>query len=123
MGLIAKHLGKIDATSLTATTVGTSQALHTNLTTLDTIVTSITMHNQHTSGVIVTLVRTFDNAESAGTPDADDEMWQQTVDASDTAVYDVPIPMTDTNDIIRVYTNTSGKVTVWADGFTLPDQS
>ena len=121
MGLIAKQLGKV--AYVTATTVGGAQTLVTNATTLDTIVTSVTFHNTDTVALICTICRVPAAGGAVDTADINDEIWQQSVAASDTEVYDVPMALTSTNDTIQVYVQTTSKVNCWADGFTLPDQT
>jgi len=121
MGLIAKQLGKV--AYITATTVGTAQTLVTNTTTLDTIVTQITFHNTDTVAIVVTVCRVAASGGAVDTADINDELWQQSIAASDTDVFDVPTPLTATNDTIQVYAATASKINSWADGYTLPDQS
>ena len=121
MGLIAKQLGKV--AYITATTVGGAQTLVTNATTLDTIVTAVTMHNTNTSAITVTICRVPASGGAVDTADINDEVWQQSIAASDTEIYDVPMALTDTNDTIQVYASEASKVNCWADGFTLPDQT
>jgi len=121
LGLISKQLGKV--AYITQTTVGAAETIVTNATTLDTVVTAITFHNTHSSAIVCTVCRVAASGGSVDTADINDEVWQQSVAASDTAVYDVPIPLNDTNDTIQVYAATASKVNCWADGFTLPDQT
>lgn len=121
MGLIGKQLGKV--AYITATAVGSAQTLITNPTTLDTIVTSITFHNTDTSAIVCTICRVANSGGSADTADINDEIWQQSVDPSDTALYDVPFAMRDTNDTVQVYADTGSKINCWGDGFTLPTQT
>ncbi len=121
MGLIAKQLGKV--AYVTATTVGTAQTLVTNATTLDTICAAITMHNTDTVTNIMTICRVAADGGMVDTADINDEIWQQSIAASDTEIFDVPIPLNDTNDTIQVYTSVANKVNCWADGYTQTDQS
>jgi len=81
------------------------------------------MHNTHTSAIVVTICIVNDNALAVGTPDINDEFWQQSIAASDTEIFDVPIALTDTNDTITIYADTASKVNAVAFGYTLPDQS
>lgn len=108
---------------ITATTVGSAQTLVTNVTTLDTLVTSVTMHNTDTSAITCTICRVAASGGNVDTADINDEIWQQSVAASDTEVFDIPQPLNDTNDTIQVYAGTGSKINCWADGFTFPDQS
>ena len=121
MGLISKQLGKV--AYVTATTVGAAQTLVTNATTLDTVVTAITMHNTDTVANTITICRVAASGGAVDTADINDEIWQQPIAASDTDVFDIPQPLNSPNDTIQVYTSIASKVNCWADGFTLPDQT
>ena len=123
MGLIAKELGRA---LINATAEGSADTIVTNLTTLDTIITQITMFNAHTIAVTVTLCRVPDAALSVGTDDAEDVFWKQSIAAGDTEILgsqDAKVPLTDTNDTLQAYASIADKVNIFCDGFTFPDQS
>ena len=81
------------------------------------------MHNTDTVANTMTICRVPASGGAVDTADINDEVWQQSIAASDTEIFDVPMPLTDTNDTVQVYTSIASKVNAWADGFTLPDQT
>ncbi len=81
------------------------------------------MHNTDTVANTMTICRVPASGGAVDTADINDEVWQQSIASSDTEIFDVPMPLTDTNDTVQVYTSIASKVNCWADGFTLPDQT
>lgn len=123
MSLVGRELGRL---TVAQTTIGNAEALVTNPTTKDTIVTKITIYNSDTVARTVTLCRVLDNAGAVAVAVAGDVFWSQSVDAGDTQIIgygDMSVPLTDTNDTIQVYASAANVVNVFADGFTLSDQS
>ena len=114
MGMIMKELGRLGY--ITATTVGTAQAIWTNTTTLDSTVSHIVMHNTHTSAVVVTICKVPGAGGVADTADINDEIWQQSIAASDTDVFDVSLYLTVTGDSVQMYVDVASKVNAVAFG-------
>ncbi len=121
MGTIIKELGRL--TYITATTVGTAQSIWTNTTGLDSCVSHIIMHNTNTSAIVVTICKVPGAGGVADTADINDEIWQQSIAASDTEVFDVPLYLTVTGDSVQMYVDVASKVNAIALGLTYPDQS
>ena len=123
MGLLAKELGRV---LVTGSNYATANTLVTNATQKDTIITKITLYNDHTADVTVTLCRVLNNAGAVAVGVVTDIFWSQTINTKDTLILghtDVSIPLIGTNDTIQVYADVASKVNVFADGFTLADQT
>jgi len=108
---------------VSATTVGTSTAMVTNIAGEDATVLSISGYNQHTSAVDLSLCRVPDNAASVGTPDVNDTLYFVTLEAKDSFFLgpeDIRIELLDTNDTITAFASVANKVHIWADGCVEP---
>ncbi len=119
---IVKQLGK---GQVAATTVGTADALVTNLTTKDTSVDYIMLFNTHSSDVTVTLCQVNDNAGSAGTPAATDVFYEKVLPTKKSVLLgrqDILVMLADTGDTLNAYASVTNKINYWVYGAVMDDQ-
>lgn len=106
---------------INATASGSADTIVTNPTATDTLITSIVLHNTHTSAVTVTLCHVEDSTGSVGTDAVTNEFFQQSIAASDTVFLsakggDAIIILEDTNDTLQAYASTADKVNIFVYG-------
>ncbi len=119
---IVKQLGK---GQVAATTVGTANALVTNLTTKDTSVDFIMLFNTHTVDVTITLCQVNDNAGVAGTPALTDVFYEKVLPTRKSVLLgkqDVMVLLTDTGDTLNAYASVTNKINYWIYGAVMDDQ-
>lgn len=116
MTLITKPLGRTDA-CIVGTVVASADTLVTNTTGIDTRVAAVHLYNSHSAAIRAHICVVLAGA----TPDIYDEIWNQSIAAYDTEIFDVPIPLNTTNDKICVYAGTTGKINAFAYGGTFTD--
>ena len=123
MSHIVKLLGK---GQIVATTVGTANALVTNVLGYDTSVDYIMLFNTHTSAVTVTLLQVNDNAGSAGTPAATDVWYEKALPTRKSILFgrqDIMIMLNDTGDTLNAYADVASKINYFVYGAKMTDQT
>ncbi len=123
MSHIVKLLGK---GQIAATTVGTANALVTNLIGFDTSVDYIMLFNTHTSSVTVTLLHVNDNAGVAGTPAATDVWYEKSLPTRKSILFgrqDIMIMLNDTGDTLNAYASSTNKINYFVYGAKMTDQT
>ena len=119
---IVKQLGK---GQIAGTTVGTADALVTNLTTKDTSVDFVMLFNTHTSSVTVTLCQVNDNAGSPGTPAATDVFYEKVLPTRKSVLLgkqDLMVLLTDTGDTLNGYASVTNKINYFVYGAVMDNQ-
>ena len=82
-----------------------------------TFITSIILHNTHSSALSVTLYRVPDVATAVGTAAAGNQFWTRSMPAYETYVInDCTMILGDTNDTIQAVCGTASKVAMFMDG-------
>lgn len=124
MGMIAQHAKG----TITGTAIATGDVLVTNATTKDTVTANFVFYNTHSSAVNVYLAVVADNGGEVATPAATDVIWSSAIPAVTSVgenwdVFDVSIPLRDTNDTIVAYAGTTAVINWIATYVTLADQS
>ena len=114
-----------EGVSVTAITVGAADTIYANVSGEDTTIVNIIAYNKHTSAVDLYLLRTPDNSEAVGTPDADDIFYYKSIPAKGSVMLgpeDIKIQLNDTNDTLKAYASVTAVVNVWAFGWVQPSQ-
>jgi len=108
---------------MTGTAYTTVQTLVTNDASQSKTVTSIIVFNYHTSAVTFNLYYLPNNAGAVRTPASEDQykIWEVSIAASDTEVFDIPVQLNATNDTLRCYASTTAVVNAVAFGYEATD--
>ena len=95
----------------------TATVMYANPAATTTFVTSILLHNTHSSALTVTLYRVPDVATAVGTAAAGNQFFVRSMPAYETFVInDMTMILGDTNDTIQATCGTASKVTMFIDG-------
>lgn len=106
-----------DWLNTTITLSDSAAAIYTNPASTTTFITSIMLHNSHSSAITVNLYRVPDSTGNAGTAADTNQFFEKSMAANETIVInDATMILGDTNDTIQGVAGTASKVTIFIDG-------